>query len=127
MAAGDIINTLTYLNRATIKEVLDNVGLHMEAGLGKLDMLGLVENAVMDMGIDYFAGKCDEAVVRRLASWFGVVPTRKNVAEQIRCYSLSAFLQQMDICILINSLLLSSLPHPSLLALLLSVLSPFFL
>jgi hypothetical protein len=101
MAACDIINALIILNRATIREVLDHVDIRLEPGeettTGKLDLLNLVECAVEDMGIEYFVAKCDGSLLRRLASWFGVSPSRKCIADQIRCRTLTAFLQQSDI------------------------------
>lgn len=102
--AYNIINALTILQRTTIKEVLDAVGIRLEPGeetnTGKLDMLELVGSAVVNMGIECFVNKCDEALVRRLASIFAVSPSRKNIADQIRCRSLYAFLQQADTCII---------------------------
>lgn len=104
MAAGDILHALTILNRTTLMEVLDHAGVHLQPGeetaTGKLDLLNLMECAVVDLGIECFVAQCDAAVVRRLASWFGVSPSRKSVVAQIRCRGLFAFLQQADICIL---------------------------
>ena len=105
MSIVDIINALTILNRATIKEVLDHIGIQLEYGeeaaTGKLDMLYLVGSAVVDMGIECFVDKCDGAVLYQLALLFGVVPSRQSVADQIRFRSISVFLQQTDIGILI--------------------------
>jgi len=106
MTAGDIINALTTLNRTTVKEVLDHIGVKLEPGeetaIGKLDMLNLVESTVVDLGIEYFVAKCDAAVIRHLASLFGVPPIGWCIAEQIRCRSMYVFLKQADISLLLE-------------------------
>jgi hypothetical protein len=103
MSTSEIANVLVYLRRSTIKDVLDNVGIHLAAGeemaRGKLDLVNLFEKAVIDIGIECFVAKCNGALLRRMGDKLGVPPFRKCIVERIRCCTIESFLQQVDNCI----------------------------
>lgn len=104
MSTSDIGHTLLGLQRSTIQEMLEHVGILVnyceEHVVGKSSLVKMFEDAIIDIGIEYLLAKCNNEVILRLSQELAVPAYRKCLVQKIRSISISTFLQQVDDSIL---------------------------